>query len=89
MNVEIDQGTTERHLYSVFYGSEAGADDIGSRKLAVCASFVLKPLVWSGLIFEEDGERDGKNERHYFKTPLWRSVLELDLDEDLPPIQKH
>lgn len=89
LNVEMDQGATEQHLYNVFYGDEEGRDDIGWRKLAVFSSFVLKPLVWSGLIFEQDVTRDGKKERHYVKTPLWRSILELDLDDELRPVQQH
>lgn len=89
MNVEMDQGATEQHLYNVFYSDQAGSDDIGWRDLAVFASFVLKPLVWSGLIFEQEAIRNDRKERHYFKTPLWRSVLELELDDSLQPIQEH
>lgn len=89
MNVEMNQGATEEQLYNVFYGEEADENGGSWRERAVFASFVLLPLEWSGLIQRLDAERDGQKERHYFKTPLWRSVLELDLDEDLPSIQQH
>lgn len=89
MNVEMDQGATENHLYEVFYSDEVGSVDRSRRERAVFTSFVLRPLVWSGLIFEQDATCNDRKERHYFKTPLWRSVLKLDLDENLQPIQKH
>ncbi len=89
MNLEMDQGATEHDLFLVFYGDGRTSGDVGWRDLAVFSSFVLRPLAWSGLIFEQDASRNSKTERHCFKTPLWRSVLKLDLDHSLEPIRQH
>ncbi len=89
LNVEIDRGAKEKHLYSVFYQDRAAGESKGWRERAVFSSYVLRPLVWSGLIFEKDASGGGETERQYFKTPLWRSVLKLDLDDTLEPIRQH
>lgn len=89
LNVEIDQGSTEQHLYSVFYQNGAAGETNDWRECAVFSSYVLRPLVWSGLVFEQGASRGGKAERHYFKTPLWRSSLKLDLDGGLEPFRRH
>jgi len=34
-------------------------------------------------------DEDGLTRQHYVKTQLWRSVLELDTDPLLAPIQKY
>lgn len=88
MNVEINNGATDRHLFRAFYGEEEGGKDNSWRDQVVFTSYVLMPLSWSGLIFEQDAAQGGQAERHYFKTPLWRSVLKLDLDETLEPIRQ-
>jgi hypothetical protein len=37
---------------------------------------------------QQQGETtDGKHVHHQFKTPLWRSVLKLDLDDQLRPLK--
>lgn len=88
LNVEMDQGAAEQHLYSVFYGDQAGGER-SWREVVVFSSFVLRPLVWSGFCFEQDTSQDGNAEWHFFKTPLWRSVLKLDLDDTLGAIRQH
>jgi len=54
------------------------------RSPAVCS----KPLEWAGFMVQQQGETtDGKHVHHQFKTPLWRSVLKLDLDDQLRPLK--
>lgn len=89
LNVEMDQGALEQDLFRVFYGDTIDGEGKGWRELAVFSSYVLRPLAWSGLIFEQDTSKDGKREQHYFKTPLWRSVLKLDLDDTLESVRQH
>ncbi|SHL38015.1 hypothetical protein SAMN05444414_11263 [Roseovarius marisflavi] len=84
LNVEMDSGATDHDLYQVFYGNDASW-----RERAAFASCVLLPLEWSGLVFRKDTNRDGQNERHYFKSPLWRSVLKLDTNEALKGARPH
>ena len=86
INVEADHGTTERALYEAFYGEGHDWDNSGWREMAAFSSFVLRPLVWSGLLVETREERAGKQVHYVFKTPLWRSALRLDTDKMLRPI---
>lgn len=89
INVEIDGGATEQHLFSTFYGNPTEAGPPQWRERAAFRALVLRPLEWAGLIAGATDEADRSDERHYFKTPLWRSVLELDLDGELPTISRH
>lgn len=89
MNLEIDQGATVEHLLSTFYGELSEAEEARWRGLAVFLSCVLRPLEWAGLLAANKADKDVQQERHYFKTPLWRSALELDLDDELSPISQH
>jgi hypothetical protein len=43
---------------------------------------VLRPLVWSGLLLEEDG---GRSKSRVMKSPLWHEALVLPSDEALKP----
>jgi len=54
--------------------------------MAAFSSCVLRPLEWAGLLLQTREEREGKQIHHVFKTPLWRSALELDTDNMLKPI---
>lgn len=88
INVEADHGSTERALYAVFYDEEADWDNAGWREMAAFSSCVLKPLEWAGLLVEQREETsDRRHIHHIFKTPLWRSALKLDLDDQLTPIR--
>jgi hypothetical protein len=80
INVEADQGTTERALFAAFYGKDHDWDNAGWREMAAFSSCVLRPLEWAGLLVQVREERDGKHIHHVFKTPLWRSALKLDTD---------
>ena len=44
INMEADHGSTERKLYSVFYGEEADWDNAGWREMAAFSSCVLKTI---------------------------------------------
>ena len=55
--------------------------------MAVFSSCVLQPLEWAGLLIHTEDKAEGRNNRHWFKTPLWRTALKLDTDEMLAPIQ--
>lgn len=86
INVEADHGTTERSLFTAFYGEEHDWDNAGWREMAAFSSCVLRPLEWAGLLEERREERAGKHVHHVFKTPLWRSALKLDTDGLLQPV---
>jgi hypothetical protein len=87
INWEADQGSTEAQLYRVFYGEDHDWDNAGWREMASFSAYVLKPLQWAGLIVEQrDKTAEGRHVHHIFKTPLWRSALKLDLDDQLPPV---
>ena len=86
INVEADHGTTERALFAAFYGGEHDWDNAGWRKMAAFSSCVLRPLEWAGLLVQTREEREGRHVHHVFKTPLWRSGLQLDTDDMLRPV---
>jgi len=86
INVEADHGSTERALYKAFYGEDHDWDNAGWREMAAFSSCVMGPLEWAGLLVPTTEERDGKSLHHVFKTPLWRSALNLDTDATLRPI---
>ena len=88
INVEADHGTTERALFSAFYGEEHDWDNAGWREMAAFSSCVLRPLEWAGLLVQTHEERGGKHVHHVFKTPLWRSTLMLDTDDMLQPVDE-
>ncbi len=89
INVEADNGTTERSLFAVFYGEDHDWDNAGWREMAAFSSCVLRPLEWAGLLAEIRETRAGKHVHHVFKTPLWRGALKLDTDDmlELAPLQ--
>ncbi len=89
MNVEIDQGATEKQVYGAFYGEGPDWDNSGWREMAAFSSCVLRPLEWAGLIVEQEDTLDGRVDRHCFKTPLWRAALRLDTDDQLEPVLRH
>lgn len=90
INVEADQGASEHDLYAAFYGDGADWDNAGWRNIAAFSACVLLPLEWSGLIaMTHEDTFDARLVHHVFKTPLWRSVLKLETDELLEPVQLH
>lgn len=90
MNVEIENGLSERELYGVFYGEGPNWDNDGWRQIGVFSSCVLKPLEWAGFITsQEASEPDGRSAHMIFKTPLWRSVLRLETDRLVNPMVRH
>jgi len=88
LNVEVEGGASTRQLYEVFYGV-ADDDPSGWHELSAFNNCVLKPLSWSGLLGEVKQERQRIGESQYFKTPLWRSALQLDTDDVLKPTKLH
>ncbi len=78
INVEADQGTTERALFAAFYGEDHDWDNARWREMEAFSSCVLRPLEWAGLLDETREVRDGKHVLHVFKTRLWRSALKSD-----------
>ena len=89
MNLEVDQGTTEQDLYRAFYYEDADWDKANWRELAAFSSCVIRPLEWAGLISGQAPEGAGDHNAYYFKTPLWRAALKLDLDDTLKAVQRH
>jgi hypothetical protein len=51
--------------------------------MAAFSSCVLRPLEWAGLLVRTREAREGRHVHHVFKTPLWRSALNLDFDDML------
>ncbi|SFP14795.1 hypothetical protein SAMN04488056_12425 [Cohaesibacter marisflavi] len=86
INVEADQGTTEAALFEIFYGEPQDWHTAGWREMAVFSACVLRPLEWAGLLVETREEGGSKQICHVFKTPLWRSAINLDTDNMLRPI---
>jgi hypothetical protein len=90
INVEADQGSTERDLYAAFYVDGADHGNAGWRQFAAFSACVHRPLECSGLIMQtREKTADSRNVHHVFKTPLWRSALKLDTDDILEPVQMH
>lgn len=87
INVEADEGITEKTLFGVFYSEGPDWDNDGWCEMAAFSSCVLRPLEWAGLLVQSVEKQDGKTLRHIFKTPLWRSCLDLDTNDMLQPIQ--
>lgn len=87
INVDADQGCSERALFGAFYGEGPDWDNDRWREIAAFSSCVLKPLEWAGLLVQVEHEADGRSSRQVFKTPLWRSALKLDTDEMLEPVK--
>lgn len=86
INVEADSGTTEAALFKTFYGEPQDWHTAGWREMAAFSSCVLQPLRWAGLLLETREDSADKHVCHVFKTPLWRSALNLDTDDMLRPM---
>jgi hypothetical protein len=86
INIEADHGTTEHALYEAFYGEDHDWDNARWREMAAFSSCVLRPLEWAGLLVQVRQESAGKRLHHVFKTPIWRSALNLDSDGILKPV---
>lgn len=90
MNVEIENGISERQLYGTFYGEGADWDNDGWRQIGAFSGCVLKPLEWAGLItLQEAKSPAGRSAHMIFKTPLWRSALKLDTDDMVKLATRH
>ena len=77
------------HFYDVFYDDGADWDNAGWRDMAAFSHCVLKPLEWSGLVSAHAVKVGDRTEHIYFKTPLWRSALQLETDDGLIRAQRH
>ena len=86
INLEADQGITEKALYGVFYDEGPDWHNAGWREMGAFSSCVLRPLEWAGLLVQAPGELHGEPASFVFKTPLWRSATKLDLDHMLQPV---
>lgn len=89
MNVELEQGLTERQLYGLFYGDGPDWDNAGWRELAAFFSYVLKPLEWAGLISVYEVEGGSRRDWMYFKTPLWQEAFRLETDKIVKAAVRH
>lgn len=86
INIEADHGTTEAALFETLFGKVEDWHTSGWRDMAAFSSCVLRPLTWAGLISEMREGDLGSRICHIFKTPLWRSAIELETDAQLAPI---
>ncbi len=89
INVEADHATSESELFEAFYGKAEDWHTAGWREMAAFSSCVLRPLIWAGLLSETREDNKEKPVCHIFKTPLWRSSLNLDTDSMLRSIPVH
>jgi len=89
INVEIENGISERKLCGAFYEGGPDWDNANWRQMAAFSHCVLKPLEWSGLISMHESKEEGRLAHLCFKTQLWRSVLKLDTDHMLTPALHH
>lgn len=81
MNVEIENGLSKRELYGAFYGEGPNWDNDGWRRIGAFSACVLTPLEWAGFVtLQETREPDGRLAHMIFRTPLWRSVLKLEIE---------
>ena len=83
INLEADQGITEKALFGAFYGEGPDRHNARWREMAAFSTCVLKPLEWAGLLVQTTGEVNSESVSYVHKTPLWRSVMNLDLDHIL------
>jgi hypothetical protein len=88
-NVEAENGISERKLFGAFYGEGPDWDNAGWREMAAFSHYVLTPLKWSGLISVHEAEDAGRFAQICFKTPLWRSALQLETDDILERAAVH
>lgn len=86
INLEADAGTTEAALFKTFYGETEDWHTPGWREMAAFSSCVLRPLEWTGFLTEIHEDSTDKHVCHVFKTPLWRSALNLDTNDMLRPM---
>jgi len=86
INVEANQGTTKAALFEAFYGEPEDWHTSGWREMAAFSSYVLRPLVWAGLLDETKDDGARKQDCHVFKTSLWRSTLNLETNCMLGPL---
>ncbi|MDO6614731.1 MULTISPECIES: hypothetical protein [Pacificibacter] len=86
INVEADHGATEAALFETFYDDPQDWHTAGWREMAAFSSYVLRPLEWAGLLIEVREDDSAQRGGHIFKTPLWRSALNLDTDDTLRPM---
>jgi len=90
INVEADHGADGTQLFRTFYGYEPSYADDTWREASAFTSCVLSPLKWAGMLDSvASKDEDGLTRQHYVKTQLWRSVLELETNPLLVPVQKH
>lgn len=89
LNVEVENGISERRLYGLLYGEGPDWDNEGWREMAAFSHCVLKPLECSGLLSMHEAVEEGRVAHICFKTPLWRSVLHLETDDLLIAATRH
>ncbi|MCF3595755.1 hypothetical protein LZG00_17330 [Rhodobacteraceae bacterium LMO-12] len=89
LNVEVENGASERALFETFYGRNSDWDNDGWREMGAFSHCVLKPLEWAGLLSIHEATEKGRAAHMCFKTPLWQSALPLDTDSMLSPAPRH
>lgn len=87
LNIEAEDGATGAHLRQVLYGHPGPGFDATMSGLYIR---VLRPLCWAGLLEKQDGASWYRTEEALFvKTPLWKSALVLDTDDEVAPATRH
>jgi hypothetical protein len=89
LNVETENGATGGDIRRALYGepdSATGFDQVLSNFYIQ----ILRPLCWAGLLHEYQASGEFRTEHRLFtKTPLWRTALNLDIDDMVRPATQH
>ena len=88
LNVEAENGITTGKLRKTLYGDpeeDRGYDELSGALYVQ----VLRPLCWTGLLYEEPGNPLRTRDREFTKTPLWAAALRLETDDMVEPATRH
>ena len=89
LNVETENSATGSDLRKVFFGPHDHPDQYDNLMGSLYVN-VLRPLCWTGLLFEHESKDFLLSETRIFsKTPLWRAALRLDTDDLIRSETRH
>lgn len=77
MNLEVHQGASEERICAALLNATEADVRQDQAVRSVIGMYVLRPLVWSGLLAEIAIGRPAVREQIYVKTPLWDAALDL------------
>ncbi|PHR61099.1 MAG: hypothetical protein COA43_05535 [Robiginitomaculum sp.] len=84
INMAAENEVSGAKLYKALYGEPPNTAGFGgSTELSTLYTSVLRPLCWSGVLFETYNTGEFVNERKFIKTPLWSETFDLETDRML------